>query len=104
MQINAPLDDDLQTNVLISDDGSPQVTDICCSFTSLPGTEITSAILCAPRWTAPERLNDGGEANAKGDVWAFGMTALVRSTIISLTLGLSMTTFPGAAYQEITIQ
>lgn len=77
----------MQTNILISDDGSPQVTDICCSFTFPAGKEISPAIWCAPRWTAPERLNDGGEANAEGDVWAFGMTALVRSTTAPLTLG-----------------
>lgn len=62
-------------NVLISDDGSPQLTDMYCSFTFPPSTQNTS-VWCALRWTAPERIDGNGEVNASGDVWAFGMTAL----------------------------
>lgn len=80
MHVNTPLDDNLQTNVLVSD-GSPLVTDMCCSLTSPLPTENT-AVWCAPRWTAPERFDNGGEATVEGDVWAFGMTILVRSTTI----------------------
>ncbi|KIM69964.1 hypothetical protein SCLCIDRAFT_494998 [Scleroderma citrinum Foug A] len=63
------------TNVLISDDGSPQLTDICCSFTSPPGMQDNS-VSCALRWMAPERIDGNGEVNTKDDVWAFGMMAL----------------------------
>ncbi|KAL4067213.1 kinase-like domain-containing protein [Scleroderma yunnanense] len=70
------------TNVLISDDGLPELSDFTCSFSFPSGmsppsaTGITSAIWCAPRWTAPECIDNGGVASVKGDVWAFGMTAL----------------------------
>lgn len=47
---------------------------------------------------APEAIDQGGLATAKGDVWAFAMTALVRFMIFIPTFDSTMM-FVGAIYE-----
>ncbi|KIM61225.1 hypothetical protein SCLCIDRAFT_26027 [Scleroderma citrinum Foug A] len=65
-------------NVLISDDGQALLTDfgfsslVLSSFTLPVGTHSMVSI----NWTAPESLEDF-KPTVEGDIWAYGMTALV---------------------------
>jgi len=78
--MNAALDGTLlQVNVVISEDGRALLLDF--GFSSLINSSFTLTI-SAPlkdilNWVAPEIL-DNGYGSAEADVWAFGMTALVR--------------------------
>ena len=67
-----------QRNVLVAGDGRALLTGFECSFISNPSfdTTLTSPIVGALRWMAPEGI-DGGRATAKRDVWAFAMIVLV---------------------------
>jgi len=80
----------LQVNVLISDNGKALLTDfgysaaVDSSFSmSMSNTGGTKGTL---RWMAPEIL-DGGDVSAEADVWAFGMTVLVRRSLFYLFNG-----------------
>ncbi|KAL4078957.1 kinase-like domain-containing protein [Scleroderma yunnanense] len=67
------------TNVLISNDGRPLLTDFSLSYivhSSFSMTvSSTGRVKGISPWMAPELL-EGGEPSAEADVWAFGMTAL----------------------------
>ena len=64
-----------QLNVLISNDGGALLTNFTLSWLadSSPSFRDTGGTV---NWMAPE-IFDGGGPTAEGDVWAFGMTALV---------------------------
>ena len=68
----------LQQNVLISNDGQALLADF--GFSTLATSTFSMTVERhfggTLRWMAPELL-DGGEASVPGDVYAFGMTALV---------------------------
>ena len=70
----------LQANVLISDDGRPLLADFGYSFivNSSFSMEIESRKSGTLRWTAPEYFHEEGPITAEGDIWAFGMTTVVR--------------------------
>ncbi|KIM69967.1 hypothetical protein SCLCIDRAFT_69308, partial [Scleroderma citrinum Foug A] len=58
-------------NVLISQDRRPKIIDFgSASFPSVDAVHKFSAGSTL-RWMAPEAIDQGGLATAKGDVWAF---------------------------------
>lgn len=70
----------LQPNVLISDDGHALLTDF--GFSHLANASFSLAVEQrpggTPNWMPPEYLEaDQCVMTAAGDVWSFGMTALV---------------------------
>ncbi|KAG6335517.1 hypothetical protein ID866_3571 [Astraeus odoratus] len=66
------------TNVLISDNGQPLLSDFSSAVAKHSvGASMLQNVGGSIRWIAPELLDDGGELTAEGDIWAFGMTALV---------------------------
>ena len=72
----------LQFNVLISDDGCPLLADFGFSFVDnlSSNMDIEGSRGGTLNWMAPEQLESFEcmpLATAQGDVWAFGMTALV---------------------------
>ncbi|KIM60731.1 hypothetical protein SCLCIDRAFT_123603 [Scleroderma citrinum Foug A] len=69
------------TNVLVSPDGYAVLADFglsslaCSSLASNMSTSFTGGTV---RWMAPEVMKDPtAKATVEGDIWAFGMTALV---------------------------
>ena len=73
----------LQANVLISDDGSPLLADFGYSYVvnSSFSMEIESRKTGTFRWMAPEYFDEEGPITAEGDIWAFGMTTMVRLSL-----------------------
>ena len=69
----------IQSNILISPNGQPLLTD----FGLLDLNEPPFLVNCVGtiNWTSPEHLNDL-KGSAAGDVWAFGMTMLVRWNLL----------------------
>ena len=71
-------------------DGQPLLVDcglsalIDSSFSIIAGAPMPPTI----RWMAPEQINNYGKVTTQADVWAFGMTALVRMLPISNLLNL----------------
>ena len=73
----------LQANVLISDDGVPLLADFGYSYIvnssfSMEIEDRKTGTLC---WMAPEYFREDGPITAEGDIWAFGMTAVVRLSL-----------------------
>lgn len=68
-----------QLNVLISADGHALLADF--GLSSLVDSSFSLSINAPSagtmRWMSPEVIENYGTATAEGDVWAFGMTALV---------------------------
>jgi len=91
-----------QKNVLISQDYRPKIIDF--GNASSPPVDAVHSLSGGStlRWMAPEAIEQQGLATAKGDVWAFGMTALVRFIIIILTFDSTMM-FVGAVYEDRTL-
>ena len=87
-----------QKNVLISQDRRPKIIDF--GSASSPSVDAVHKFSAGStlRWMAPEAIDQGGLATAKGDVWAFAMTTLVRFMIIIPTFD-STTIFVGAIYE-----
>ena len=83
----------LQSNVLISDDGCPLLADFGFSFivNSSFSMDIEGGRGGTLHWMGPEYFGlwedsttaEACAATAEGDVWAFGMTMLVRLPCIS---------------------
>ena len=85
----------VQFNVLISDDGCPLLVDFGSAFivSSSFSMDVEGSRGGTPQWMAPEYFDpredstpaEGGActATAEGDVWAFGMTILVRLSCFS---------------------
>jgi len=73
----------LQANVLISDEGQALLSDFGLSFVVNSSFGMKAFSQNKPKgtihWMSPE-LIDLGRISAEADVWAFGMTALVRSS------------------------
>ncbi|KAG9084724.1 hypothetical protein FS749_005007, partial [Ceratobasidium sp. UAMH 11750] len=67
-------------NVLISEKGVAKLTDFGC--TELKKSTLhfspTTNSACSPRWAAPEILDGSEERSKKADIYALGMTLLVR--------------------------
>jgi len=89
-------DTSLQFNVLISNDGCPLLVDFGLSFIdkSPSSMDIEGSGGGTLNWMAPEQLESfecTPFATAQGDVWAFGMTALVclRCPTFYLSLNVS---------------
>jgi len=74
----------LQVNVLISDNGQALLTDF--GFSHMVNSSFSMTVSShgggkgTLKWKSPELLQ-GGVVSAKADVWAFGMTALVRLSL-----------------------
>jgi len=77
----------LQVNVLISDNHQALLTDFGYSVAVNSSFSMTmpsqGGIKGTWGWMAPEIL-DGSNVSAEADVWAFGMTALVRHSLFHL--------------------
>ena len=82
----------LQLNVLISNDGRPLLVDFGLSFI-VNSSDIEGGRGGTLRWMAPEQLEPDectALATAQADVWAFGMTALVRPSCPTFYLSLNV--------------
>ncbi|KAG9089131.1 hypothetical protein FS749_001594 [Ceratobasidium sp. UAMH 11750] len=70
-------------NILVSDNGTPMITDFGNAVLqqgTLMFTETKHAPQFTPRWTAPELMEeDGIRQSQEADVYALGMTILVGS-------------------------
>ncbi|QRW10024.1 Tyrosine kinase catalytic domain protein [Ceratobasidium sp. AG-Ba] len=65
------------SNVLISEDGIPMLTDVgLVKLKAFTHTYTNAMHLCAPRWLAPEILRCNGTYSMASDVYALGMTIL----------------------------
>ncbi|KAF8173579.1 kinase-like domain-containing protein, partial [Mycena galopus ATCC 62051] len=69
-------------NILVSQSGRARLTDFGASkiVEDSLSTKINNYTVTL-RWAPPERINGGSTANAEGDVYSFGMTALELCTL-----------------------
>jgi serine/threonine protein kinase len=73
--------DSSKANILISQNGRALLSDFGAS--KLVEDSLSTTInnyAFTLRWVPPERINGGLSATAEGDIYSFGMTALVRPT------------------------
>ncbi|KAF8699922.1 protein kinase, partial [Rhizoctonia solani] len=78
-------------NVLVSSEGIPKLTDFgisTISTASIAFSTTTSALSFSYRWAAPELLQESPKSE-KSDIYALGMTMLVRYTMLFISGGLS---------------
>lgn len=61
--------------MLVADDGRALLTNFSCSAISPNRAPIDVG---SARWRAPEHIDDSRGVTVEGDIWAFGMTVLVR--------------------------
>ncbi|KAG6333274.1 hypothetical protein ID866_5816 [Astraeus odoratus] len=95
-------------SVMVSEEGHALLADYGLSSLIESSFDMTAAAPIRPtvRWMAPEQIHNNGKVTAPADVWAFGMTALVRLESISCDLftpSVIPVGYAGAIHQKATV-